>query len=75
MVTLCSVHTGVLFASILLLWAFSSHVIKWAIFPYTSWLVYTQHHRDNNQRLGDEMVRLFKEMQQMLKENMILEKG
>jgi hypothetical protein len=70
MTVVCSVHGAVLLASVLLLWGFASQILRWAIFPYSAFFVSVVHHRDNNRRLADEMVRLYAELMSILKFNM-----
>jgi hypothetical protein len=56
-----SVYGVSLLLSIFLLWLIANQVIRFAIFPYSLWFVYTQHHLDTHKRLVEEMVRLFTE--------------
>jgi len=62
MKVLCSVHGAVLLTSVLLLWGLTNQILRWAIFPYSAFFVSVVHHRDNNRRLADEMVRLYTEL-------------
>jgi hypothetical protein len=67
-----STHAGVLVFSILFTWLLANQIQRIAIFPFSSWMVATQAERDNNKRLADEMVRLYKELMIFITEDMNL---
>ena len=44
--------------------------VRWAVFPFNSSLITNGHHRDLNNRLTQEMVRLFKGVTKIIRNHM-----
>ena len=61
--------------SLIAIWLILIKAVRWAVFPYRSKIITSAHHKDLNQRLVQEMVRLFKGVTKLIRGHMQYEEG